>query len=217
MASTLGAFYWLNKSVIQSFVDGYVSFTNAADSGFSGLQLGGKTSSFAGIGCSGANLIIQTADGTAGGSLQLSDTLLTAGTMTETDKGKLKIVRHVYSWSNAMVAALGASTTGDITVCTLLAKTVVRGAKIVVLTAAGTVATLTASVGITAAAYTDYVGASDIMAAAGTPYGGSLATHSMPSYSTTTVVKSHFISSGGNLSAVTASTGMVILDTELLP
>ena len=57
---------------------------------------------------------------------------LTAGTLTETSVANVLTEIHRYSWTNTMVVALGASAAGDITVCTLPAKTVVRNAYVVI-------------------------------------------------------------------------------------
>ncbi len=153
---------------------------------------------------------------------------LTAGAMTVTNNAGVREVTTRFDWTNAMVVALGASTTGDITVCTLPAKTVVKRCVVVIKTSAATVATLTVAVGRTGASYIDYVVVSDAAAAANTVYGATKATvgtnlydgvtltTDMPSYTGTTAIKAHYISTGGNLSTCTASTGTVYLTTELL-
>jgi hypothetical protein len=73
------------------------------------------------------------------------------------------------------------------------------------------------------------VTANDAQAAANTIYGDSkseIGTHlydgvtfidDWPSWTTTTAVKAHFISSGGNLSAVLTSTGSIYVEAEVNP
>jgi len=148
---------------------------------------------------------------------------LTAGTMTATNQSELRSSIHRYDWTNAMVAALS-GTTANMAVCTLPAKTIVRNAYVVITSAAGTVTTLTVSLGRTSAAYIDYIVASDAKAAANTVYGDAsaergtnLTGYDMPSFTGTTVVNAQFISTGGNLSTVTTSTGTVYLECVILP
>lgn len=170
-----------------------------------------------GIARLGAGVLTLTNGGagyTSGCDLQASLSALTAGTMTATSTAQalMRVGVSEFTWTNAQVAAL-TGTADDITVCTLPAKTVVKSARIVVTTAAGTVATLTGSVGYSGSPYTDYIGASDLMAAANTTYANATYLNSMPSYTGTTAVKMHFISTGGNLSTVTTCAGKVILET----
>lgn len=148
----------------------------------------------------------------------------TAGTMTATTTAAEKSASHRYDWTNAMVAALGASATGDITICTLPAKTRVKNAYVVIKTAAGTVTTLTVAVGRVSAGYIDYIVASDAKAAANTVYGAvvgdrgtNLTGYDLPSFTATTDVKAHFVATVATLDATTTSTGSVYLETELLP
>ncbi len=123
-----------------------------------------------------------------------------------------------------MVGALGGNLTGDITVCTLPAKTVVTNAYIVITGAATGPATLTVALGRTSATYLDYIAASDAKAAANTVYGdasgergANLTGYDMPSYTGTTAVKVHFIATVANLDQTLSSTGTVILETMLVP
>jgi len=145
-------------------------------------------------------------------------------TVGQTGAGSGSLVTNAYSWTNAQVVALGASLTGDITMVTLPAKTQVVDAQIVILTAAAGTTTLTVAAGRTGAAYIDYIVASDAQAAANTVYGDAsaergtnLTGYDIPSYTGTTAVKCHFISTVSNLSSVTTSTGKLILTTRLLP
>ena len=151
--------------------------------------------------------------------------ILTAGTMTGNTTGYLRTMWTKFTWTNAMVAAL-AGTTDNIAVCTLPAKTIVKRCMVVITGAAAGPTTVTVSIGRVAAAYIDYVVASDAKAAANTVYGDAQAEigtglvggiDDMPSYTGTTVVNAQFVSTVGNLSTVTGSTGLVFLETELLP
>jgi hypothetical protein len=148
----------------------------------------------------------------------------TTATMTQETAGQLRTVTESYTWTNAQVVALGASLTGDIKVCTLPAKTVVKNAYIVILTAAGTVTTLTVALGRVSASYIDYIVASDAKAAANTVYGDAsaergtnLTGYDLPSYTGTTDVFCHFISTVQNLSSTTTSTGRVVIETVVVP
>lgn len=163
-----------------------------------------------------------------GATAQCGNCVLTSATMTAETQGNLKESTHSYTWTNAQVAALGAVTTGDITVTTLPAKTQVLDAMVVITGAAAGPATVTVSCGdaIAGAPFINYVVASDAKAAANTVYGDAVAERGtsidtefwyLPSYTATTLVTCRFISTGGNLSTVTGSTGRVILTTRLLP
>jgi hypothetical protein len=129
------------------------------------------------------------------------------------------------TWTNAQVVALGASLTGDITcVATLPAKTAVTNTYMVITGQAAGVTTLTAAVGRVAAAYIDYIVASDAKAAVNTVYGDAsaergtnLVGYDLPSYTAATVIKIHFISTVQNLDQTTGSSGRVILKTEVVP
>lgn len=154
---------------------------------------------------------------------------LTAATMTAEVGVSSRYKTHSFTWTNAQVAALGAVTAGDISVVTLPAKTLVRNAYVVITGAASGTTTLTVSVGRTGATYLDYVGNGDAKAAANTVYGDTAAERGanmkvtdmqsldLPSYTGTTTIYAHFISTGANLSAVTGSSGRVILETTVLP
>jgi len=169
--------------------------------------------------------------GTVGANTVISATTaqLTSSTMTRTNNATLRRTWTRFDWTNAMVVALGASTTGDIQVCTLPAKTVVTRAFVVIKTAGSGTTTLTVAVGRTSATFIDYVTANDAQAAANTVYGATKATigthlydgvtfiDDLPSWTATTAVNAHFISSGGNLSAVLTSTGSVYIESEVLP
>lgn len=148
---------------------------------------------------------------------------LTAGTMNADITYAIRYATSSFTWTNAMVVALGAGLVGDITVCTLPAKTIVVNAYLVVSTAAAGVTTLTGALGRVAAGYIDYIVASDLKAAANTVYGDAsaergtnLTGYDLPSYTATTVVKVHFISTVQNLDQTATCTGKVILFTALL-
>ncbi len=184
----------------------------------------------AGIGqaCGGGADFQASTTGTLNTIASLGGLVLTASTMTAESTGKLSTSSHAYTWSNAQVVALGAVTTGDINVVTLPARTQVVDAMVVITgTAAGTT-TLTVSCGdaTVGAPFTNLVLAGSAQAAANTVYGDVLAERGasidtefffLPSYTATTLVTCRFISTGANLSAVTGSTGRVILTTRLLP
>jgi len=169
----------------------------------------------------GPTATVQVKDGA---QLQYGLGVLTSGTATaETQAIESGSLIHSCTWTNAQVAAL-AGTAGDISCFTLPAKTVVKNVYLIILTSGGTVTTLTAAVGRTGAGYIDYIVASDAKAAANTVYGDAVAErgtnlvgYDLPSYTGTTVVNIHFISTGGNLSTVTTSTGRVVIETSLIP
>lgn len=155
------------------------------------------------------------------GHLVSRHSMLTAATMTDNGSGILHHAVNKYSWTNAMVAGLGAVTSGNVKVCTLPAKTVVKRCYIVITGSGAGTTTLTASLGRTGTDYDDYLKAGDAQAAPNTIYGddtGDIGTkftgHDMPSYTATTDIYVQFKSSGGNLSAVTDSTGVVLLETS---
>jgi hypothetical protein len=161
------------------------------------------------------------------GNIRLNGGVLTVGTMTATNTGELRCVRHRYDWTNAMVAAL-AGTAGDIPIATLPAKTIVKDVLIEITGAAVGPTTVTVSAGRTGASYIDYVVASNAKAAANTIYGDAIngsetgtnlfdATTKfvtdLPSWTGTTVLNAHFVSTGANLSTTTGSTGAIHLTT----
>ncbi len=162
------------------------------------------------------------ATGTA--DIQLSKSLLTAGTMTVTAPSYGRKAIHRYDWTNAMVVALGANLTGDITIATLPAKTIVTNVYYVITGAATGPATLTGAVGRTSAAYIDYIVASDLKAVANTVYGDAsgergtnLTGYDLPSFTATTDVKMHFVATVANLDQTVGSTGSVYIETMTLP
>lgn len=149
---------------------------------------------------------------------------LTAGTMAAGVTYALRYATSSFTWTNAQVTALGAGLTGDITVCTLPAKTIVVNAYVVVTAQAAGTTTLTGALGRVAAGYIDYIVASNLKVAANTVYGDAsaergtgLVGYDLGSYTATTAVKVHFISTVENLDQVTTCTGTVILVTALLP
>ena len=164
-------------------------------------------------------------DGAAGNAdLQFTGQFLTAGTLTQTAKAYVRSVWHRYDWTNAMVVALGAGLTGDITVATLQAKTIIENVYVVITGTASGTATLTVACGRTSAAYIDYIVASDAKVAANTFYGGAsgergtnLTGYDLPSFTGNTAVKLHFISTVDNLDQCLGSTGSVYIKTSLLP
>lgn len=161
---------------------------------------------------------------TPGSSFQAPVVQLTSGGMTPGGSSQYNYVVSKYSWTNAMIVALGAGLTGDITVATLPAKTVLVNAYYVVTGTAAGVATLTGALGRTGAGYIDYIVASDLKVAANTVYGDAsaergtnLTGYDLPSITGTTAVKMHFISTVQNLDQTTGSSGDVYLVTLQLP
>jgi len=173
----------------------------------------------------GATATWQIADGAWP---QVGNGVLTNATMTaETQARGSGGLIHSYTWTNAQVAAL-AGTAGDITVATLPAKTQVRNAYVVITGQAAGPTTVTVSCGdaIGGTPFINYTVALDAKVAASTVYGDAVAERGtsldvefyyLPSYTATTLVTCHFISTGANLSTVTGSTGRVIIETALLP
>jgi hypothetical protein len=173
---------------------------------------------------------VTTAALTAGGNVSftadaaVTGAALTAGTMTVTKNAVVRNGVTRVDWTNAMVVAIGATTAGNISAITLPAKTIVRNAYVVITGAAGTVTTLTVSLGRTGASYIDYIVASDAKAAANTVYGDAsgergtnLTGYDMPSFTGTTTLNARFTSTGGNLSTVTGSSGSIYIETATLP
>lgn len=163
-----------------------------------------------------------------GAQMRLGNQALTSATMTPTIVSEARTVTHSYAWTNAMVVALGAALTGDITVATLPAKTQINNAYVVIDTAAGGPTTLTVSCGdaIGGTPFINYIVPSDAKAAANTVYGDAVAERGtaidvefyyVPSYTATTLVTCHFIATVANLNTTTTSTGRLILTTTLLP
>lgn len=160
------------------------------------------------------------------GNLNLIDSYMTTGTMNyaAADKAMVSTFWHKFTWTNAMVVALGAATDGDITVCTVPAGYIIERAYIKVLTQAVQAAgALTATLGRTGAGYVDILIASDLKAVAGTIYGATAAecgagvtVDEQILITTPTAVKSHFNAAGANLSTVTACTGEIYLKVSKL-
>lgn len=158
------------------------------------------------------------------GDVFSTTTGLTAATMSANTGNPVRSAIGHYNWTNAMVTALGASLTGDINVVTLPAKTILKNAYVIIDTACTGVTTLSVSIGRTAASYIDYVVASDAKAAANTVYGDdsaergvNLTGYDLPSFTGTTTIKAHFISTIDNLSAALTCTGEVVVETVLVP
>lgn len=149
----------------------------------------------------------------------------TCGAWGDVQQGSTPAVSIIsFSWTNAQIVALGAATTGDITVATLPPRTVVRNAYVVILTPDSSANALTVACGRVAASYIDYVVASDAKAAANTVYGDAsaergtnLTEYDLPSYTADTAVVCHWIKTTTNLDTVVGSTGRVILQVSTLP
>lgn len=150
---------------------------------------------------------------------------LTAGALTPSPVTLVASNPKKFSWSNAMVAGI-AGTSGNLLICTLPAKTMVKKAWIVITGQAAGTTTLTVSAGRTGAAYIDYLVAKNAKVAANTVYGQIVAelganltalTGDLPSLSATTDINLQFVSSIENLSNVTGSSGDIYLETLLIP
>ena len=155
-----------------------------------------------------------------------SEAITTAGnniTGPATLNGANKRADFEIPWVNGDITAGGAVSTYSMIVATLPAKTILRNAYIIVTgTAAGTTTCL-ATLGRTGATYNDYIVSKTLQAAANTIYGavsgdrGTNATgYDLPSWSATTAVYMQVITTGGNVSAVTGSSGVVVLETSRL-
>ena len=146
------------------------------------------------------------------------------GTMAQVFAGAVPSVWCRYDWTNAQVVALGAVAAGDIKVCTLPPRMLVKNALVVINTAETSANALTVAVGRVGASYIDYIAASDAKAAAGTIYGKVAAERGtanvggeVPSLASNTDVFAHFIKTTTNLNTCTLSTGSVFLELVNLP
>lgn len=151
---------------------------------------------------------------------------LAPGTMTPGAAARSNRTLHQFSWTNAMIVALGANLTGDIAICTLPAKTVVTNIWVRRTGQATGPTTLTGSIGVVSAAYDDYLDPIDLMAAVGTNgfdgggAGRAFDQPSLPSVAGTTVVKMHLIATdvaANTLADVLACAGEVFIETVQLP
>jgi hypothetical protein len=209
--ATLGTGHMTNGS------SGQFSWTDSAVGGISG-------SKDTGLKRVAASFIAPTNGSTGNGDFTAPNSALTAGTMLYARSSIIRTVWHAFTWTNAQVVALGASLTGNISVCTLPAKTVVTNAYLVIGTAETALTSLNISVGRTGAGYIDYIVASNGKAAANTVYGDAsaergtnLTGYDLPSFTGTTTVYAQFVSGVENLSAALACTGTIYLETALLP
>lgn len=163
--------------------------------------------------------------GASGPTVTIAGQSLTPGTAVPGAQAITGATISKFSWTNAQIVALGAVLSGNIALCTLPAKTLVRRAIIIITGQAAGTTTLTVSMGRTAAAFTDYVTAQNAKAAANTAYfaaavnGANLTTYDgdLPSVTATTLVNLQFVSTVSNLSAVTGSSGDCYIETVVLP
>lgn len=146
---------------------------------------------------------------------------LNSATMSLSINSEMRSAYHTYLVTNAMVVALGATTTGNVAAFTLPAKMIVENMYVIITGAAAGPATVTMSCGRTGAAYIDYIVASDAKAAANTIYGNDAAERGanlgfdMPSYTGTTTVNCQFVSTVGNLDTVTGFSATVMVKAAL--
>jgi len=197
------------------------------------LSIYGSKNGAAAVECQRINLATQSV--TVFGSLSVSSNVfgnagLTAGTFTNIQARQIKTVWSQYSWTNAMVVALGAVASGDVTVCTLPAKTRVVACLIVIDTAGTNMggATYTVQAG-TDATFSNYIATADALATTNTVYGDAdvelgddmkTSCKHLPSWTGTTPVKVRFTTDeagGKTLADVQTSTGSIYFKTELLP
>ena len=152
--------------------------------------------------------------------------VLTPGTAIPGVQAVSDAVISKFSWTNAQIVALGAVLSGNIALCTLPARTRVKGVLIVITGQGAGTTTLTVSMGRTAAAYVDYMTASNAQGAANTVYGDLVAelgtnmntfVGDLPSMTATTLINLQFVSTVQNLSSCTGSSGDVYLETIVLP
>lgn len=162
-------------------------------------------------------------DGGSGGG-GATYTALTAGDLTVANDGS-NGKPFVATWPNGLVQTLGAVTSGEFTVATLPAKTIVKNVFIVLGQRDNSGATLTVSLGRSGASYNDYVVASDATtgAAASSIYGNASAErgtnntgYDLPSYTGTTAVKIQFVTDA-TLDALSLSSGIVIIEYAIVP
>lgn len=145
---------------------------------------------------------------------------VTRSIITPHETGWLKL-----DWLNADVVACGAVTTCNIIVGTLPIRGRSMNAIVRVVGAAVGPTTVTVSVGRTTTAFIDYIVASNAKAAGvygdtsgerGTNMGDAFF-GDVPSLVATTDITLQFVSTGANLSTVTASTGTVWIRYEVIP
>ncbi len=129
------------------------------------------------------------------------------------------------TWTNADMVACGAVTTCNIVVGTLPARAKVAFAFVRVTGAAVGPTTVTVSLGRTSTAFIDYVVASnskatgvygDVSGERGTNMGDAFF-GDVPSLASTTDVTLQIVSTGANISTITASTGEVLVRFEVVP
>lgn len=158
-------------------------------------------------------------------NVYVTNGVLTLGDITRSVSSELRSVFHKFSWTNSQIAGLS-GTTGNLKVCTLPVKTIVKSVRVVITGQAAGATTLTCSLGRTATGYIDYVVAKNAKATANTIYGSIVAdlganlsalVGDLPSLTATTDMNLQFASSIENLSNVTGSSGDIYLETITLP
>lgn len=226
----IGGFFKLGSTVENAWPGVTTSAAIAATNVTTAADLMFLTDNYSAIPSSGAAPTFRVLDGA---QAQCGNCVLTSSTMTASNQAEMRTVTHAYSWTNAMVVALGAGGTGDINVAVLPAKTRVESALIIIDTPDTSANALTVSCGDTGAGATNYVLAGDAKAAANTIYGDLISgaetgaalfdatakwrLNYIPSYTATTTVSCRFTKTTTALNTVTGSTGRVILTTTLLP
>lgn len=157
------------------------------------------------------------------GALYLTATDLTAGSGIDVERmAGPRTMLSSFLLDNADVVALGATTTGNVTIATIPAKMEIDDMKAVVTSAAVGPTTVTMSCGRTASAYIDYLTAVSVksqvlIGESSGDRGTNLNGYDVPNYSGTTSLICQFISSGGNLSTVTGFAARIIVLHTLNP
>lgn len=150
--------------------------------------------------------------------------VLTNGVLSRSVSSELRSVFHKFSWVNSDVAGLS-GTVGNLKICTLPAKTLIKSIRVVLTGQAAGVTALTLAIGRSATAYIDYIIAKSAKATVNTVYGNAVADlgtnlsaliGDLPSLASTTDVNLQFLSSIENLSNVTGSSGDIYLETLTL-
>lgn len=93
---------WTGRSRMLSPADGLIQITNAAQTGFTRLQLGLTTSSGPAFGVSGTSITAQLGDGTSGGSFIASSVFIMAATLSPTSAGTAGVTGQI-AWDSGKI------------------------------------------------------------------------------------------------------------------
>lgn len=141
---------------------------------------------------------------------------LTSGTLNYRAKSQIKSCFHKFEWTNDMITALGATTTGTITVCTLPAGTIIKNAIYVINISASNITSLVCDLIWSVGNQTIIppFGLKDVAGTNGCTASDNINTSSFLNNST---VNFNLTSTGGNLDQVLGSSGIIYLETAILP